>query len=66
MCLSKNVFAFVYRTVPIGESMLGITSHDDPIDTTRVATLKRKNTPYCKQYCNHKANKKQVVNNLKF
>jgi hypothetical protein len=66
MCLSKNAFAFVYRTVPIGENMLGITSQDDPIDTTRTPILKRKNIPYYKQYCNHEANKKEVVNNPKF
>jgi hypothetical protein len=66
MCISENAFTFVYRTVPIGENILGITSYDDPIDTTRITTLKRKNTPYCKQYCNHEANRKEVVNNLTF
>jgi hypothetical protein len=66
MCLSKHAFTFVYIMVPIGENMLGITSHDDPINTTRAATLKRKNAPYCKQYCNHEANIKDVVNNPKF
>jgi hypothetical protein len=66
MCLSKNAFAFVYRTMPTRENMLGITSQDDPIDNTKARTLKRKNTPYCKQYYNHETNKKEVVNNLKF
>jgi hypothetical protein len=66
MCLSENAFAFVYRTMPTGENMLGITSQDDPIDNTKARTLKRKNTPYCKQYYNHETNKKEVVNNPKF
>jgi hypothetical protein len=66
MCLSKNAFAFVYRTVLTWENMLGITFQEDPIDTTRTTILKRKNTPYCKQYCNHEANRKEVVNNPKF
>jgi hypothetical protein len=52
--------------MPTLESMLGITSQDDPIDTIKATTLKRKNTPYCKQYYNHEANKKEVVNNPKF
>jgi hypothetical protein len=52
--------------VPTRENMLGITSMDDPIDTIRAATLKRKNIPNCKQYCNHEDNRKEVVNNPKF
>jgi hypothetical protein len=52
--------------MPTGENMLGITSRDDPIDNTKARTLKRKNTPYCKQYYNHETNKKEVVNNPRF
>jgi hypothetical protein len=66
MCLSENAFAFVYRMMPTGENMLGITFQDDPIDNTKARTLKRKNTPYCKLYYNHETNKKEVVNNPKF
>jgi hypothetical protein len=66
MCLSENAFAFVYIIMPTGESILGITSHDDPIDTTRTTTLKRKNTPYCKQYYNHEATKKRLSITLNF
>jgi len=51
--------------MPTRESMLGITFQDDPIDNTKTTILKRKNTPYCKQYYNHDANKKKVVNNPK-
>jgi hypothetical protein len=75
---SKNwlflfLFAFAFQkmllhlsiTMPTRESMLGITFQDDPIDNTKTTILKRKNTPYCKQYYNHDANKKKVVNNPK-
>jgi hypothetical protein len=46
MCLLENAFAFVYIMVPTWENMLGITSLDDTIDTTRTATLKRGKTPH--------------------
>jgi hypothetical protein len=42
MCLLESAFAFVYRTMPTRESMLGITSQDEPIDTIKITTLKRK------------------------
>jgi hypothetical protein len=66
MCLSKNAFAFVYRTVPIGESMLGITFQDDPIETTKATTLKKNNTPYCRQYSTMKPTKKRLLITLNF
>ncbi|CAM6008942.1 unnamed protein product [Sphagnum balticum] len=46
----ENAFAFVYRAVPTGTSMLGITLQNDPTEATRAAALKRKNTPsQCKR-----------------
>jgi hypothetical protein len=45
---------------------VGDNLSNDPMDIIRATTLKRKNTPYCKQYCNHDANKKKAINNPKF
>jgi hypothetical protein len=60
----ENAFAFVYRAVPTGTSMLGISLQNDPTEATRAAALKRKNTPSRRQSCSHQANSKVVVGTL--
>jgi hypothetical protein len=52
--------------VPTRENMSGITSQDDPIDTTRATNLKRKNTHIVNNITTMKPTKTKLSITLNF